>query len=370
MKYYIIAGEASGDLHGSKLITEIKKSDSKAIINFWGGDLMSRAGGSLIKHYRDISFMGFYEVFKNILTIFKNMDFCKKNIEEFNPDVIIYIDYPGFNLRIAKWARKKGYKNHYYISPQVWAWKESRVKIIKENIDYLYVILPFEKSFYRDKHDFKVDFVGHPLMEHIPNRKFDKKFLDKIVTISKKPIIALLPGSRKQEINKILPELVKVAKKYEDYQFIIAGAPGRTISDYNFINDISIPVVFNNTYDLIKLSKAAIVTSGTATLETALIGTPQLVCYKSSLLSFLIAKLIVKLKYISLVNLIMNEHVIDELIQFDCNSKKICFFLQKVLNKSNTTKIKSNYIKLYNMLDQGGASKITSKLILKRVKTE
>jgi len=368
MKYYIIAGEASGDLHGASLIKEIKKSDTKAIINCWGGDLMSEAGGKLIKHFKDISFMGFWEVFVNFLTIYKNLNFCKKNIQKFKPDVIIYIDYPGFNLRIAKWAHKNGYKNHYYISPQVWAWKENRIKTIKKNIDYLYVILPFEKSFYEVKHGFKVDYVGHPLMEHIPERKINKRFIKKINSISNKPIIALLPGSRKQEINKILPEFVKVSKKFNNYQFIIAGAPGRTIYDYkSIIKDIPIPVIFNHTYNLIQSSKAAIVTSGTATLETALIGTPQIVCYKSSNLSFFIAKLIVKLKYISLVNIIMNKAIIDELIQFDCNSKKICFFLERILDKSREKKIKSDYKKLYDLLDQGGASKITSNLILKRI---
>ena len=368
MKYYIIAGEASGDLHGASLIKEIKKSDSKAIINCWGGDLMSEAGAKLIKHFKDISFMGFWEVFVNFFTIYKNLNFCKKDIKKFKPDVIIYIDYPGFNLRIAEWAHKNGFKNHYYISPQVWAWKENRVKTIKNNIDYLYVILPFEKSFYEAKHGFKVDYVGHPLMEHIPDRKINKHFIEKTNSISNKPIVALLPGSRKQEINKILPELVKVSKKFKNYQFIIAGAPGRTISDYkSIIKDLHIPVIFNNTYNLIQLSKAAIVTSGTATLETALIGTPQIVCYKSSNLSFFIAKLIVKLKYISLVNIIMKKAVIDELIQFDCNSKKICFSLKRILDKSREKKIKSDYKKLFNLLDQGGASKITSNLILKRI---
>lgn len=371
MKYYIIAGEASGDLHGSSLIKEIKKSDPKAIVNCWGGDLMSKAGGKIIKHFKEISFMGFWEVFKNLHIIYQNLNFCKKNIENFKPDLIIFIDYPGFNLRIAKWARKKGYKNHYYISPQVWAWKESRVKTIKENVDYLYVILPFEKSFYEEKHSFKVDYVGHPLMEHIPKRKIDRNFIKKINSLTNKPLIALLPGSRKQEINKILPVLVKVSKKFENFQFIVAGAPGRSIYDYeSILKDTQIPVIFNNTYDLVQLSQAAIVTSGTATLETALLGTPQIVCYRSSYLSFLIAKFIVKLNYISLVNIITKKKVIDELIQFNCNSKNICFSLEKILNKSNAEKIKFEYQKLFDILDCGGASKITSRLILKRIKKQ
>ena len=368
MKYYIIAGEASGDLHGASLIKEIKLSDKDASIRCWGGDLMKKAGGNLIKHYKELSFMGFWEVLINISIIFKNLKFCKKDITYFKPDVIIYIDYPGFNLQIAKWAKKKGFKNHYYIGPQVWAWKENRVNTIKANIDSLYVILPFEKKFFEEKHKYKVNYVGHPLMEHIPNRILEDGFITRIGLSIYKPIITFLPGSRKQEINKILPEFIKIRNYFPDLQFVIAGAPGMEIKDYSeILHDCSIPVIFNETYNLIQVSKAALVTSGTATLETALLGVPQIVCYKSSFLSYLIAKIIIKLKYISLVNIIMNKKVVEELIQNDCNSTKISSSLREILSVSKSKQIKSDYLKLYKVLDKGGASKITSKLILKSV---
>jgi len=368
MKYYIIAGEASGDLHGGSLIKEIKLSDKNANIRCWGGDLMRNAGGDLIKHYKELSFMGFWEVLINISIIFKNLKFCKNDINDFKPDVIVYIDYPGFNLRIAKWARKKGYKNHYYISPQVWAWKESRVNSMRKNIDSLYVILPFEKAFFEEKHNYQVNYVGHPLMEHIPKITLKDGFADKIGLSSNKPIITFLPGSRKQEINKVLPELIKIQNQFPEFQFVIAGAPGMDIRDYNkILGNCSIPVIFNETYNLIQLSKAAIVTSGTATLETALLGVPQIVCYKSSYISYLIAKTVVKLKYISLVNIIMNKEVVEELIQNNCNSKKIASSLNKILSKTEVDKIKTDYEKLYQILDKGGASKITSNLILESI---
>tara|TARA_B110000444_G_scaffold260454_1_gene307475 strand:+ start:11970 stop:13082 length:1113 start_codon:yes stop_codon:yes gene_type:complete len=368
MKYYIIAGEASGDLHGKYLINAIKSKDENAKIRCWGGDLMKSVGGELVKHYRELSFMGFWEVLINISKIHKNLKFCKSDISNFKPDVIVYIDYPGFNLRIAKWAREKGYKNHYYISPQVWAWNESRVASMKKNIDSLYVILPFEKDFFEKKHNYKVNYVGHPLMEHIPKLYVNENAVRKIGLDLKRPIISFLPGSRKQEINKVLPELIKIQDQFPDYQFVIAGAPGRAIGDYNkILKNSSIPVVFNETYNLIKISKACIVTSGTATLETALIGTPQIVCYKSSLLSYFIAKNVVKLKYISLVNIIMNKEVVQELIQTNCNSKKISDSLRKILTTNKIITMKKDYKNLYQLLDKGGASKITSDLIFKSI---
>ena len=368
MKYYIIAGEASGDLHGASLIKAIKSSDKNADIRCWGGDLMKNAGGNLIKHYKELSFMGFWEVLINILKISKNLKFCKNDIIKFKPNAIVYIDYPGFNLRIAKWARKKGYNNHYYISPQVWAWHERRVYSMKKNIDSLYVILPFEKAFFEEKHNYQVNYVGHPLMEHIPNITIQGNVFDELGLDSNKPLITFLPGSRKQEINKILPEFIKIKNKFSKYQFVIAGAPGRGMKDYDqILEDCSIPVIFNETYKLIKLSKACVVTSGTATLETALLRTPQIVCYKSSLLSYFIAKNIVRLKYISLVNIIMNKEVVEELIQYNCNSEKITKALNKVLFKKNADQIKDNYEKLYKILDKGGASKITSDLIFKAI---
>ena len=368
MKYYIIAGEASGDLHGASLIKEIISNDKSAKVRCWGGNLMESAGGELIKHYKELSFMGFWEVFLNIYKIFKNFKFCKKDVIDFKPDVIIFIDYPGFNMRIAKWARKKGFKNHYYISPQVWAWNENRVNSIKKYIDFLYVILPFEKTYFEKKHNYKVDYVGHPLMEHITEASHKNKDVNELGLKSDKPIITFLPGSRKQEIKKLLPEFIKIHDHFPKYQFVIAGAPGRTLKDYSeIIKNISIPVIFNKTYNLVKLSKACIVASGTATLETALLGTPQIVCYKSSFISYLIARLFIKLKFICLVNIIMNKEVVEELIQTNCNYKNITNSLNKILLKSNSDQIINNYKSLYELLDEGGASKITSKLILKRI---
>ncbi|MBN09713.1 MAG: lipid-A-disaccharide synthase [Flavobacteriaceae bacterium] len=366
MKYYIIAGEASGDLHGASLIKEIKLLDKQADFRCWGGNLMNKEGAYIVKHYRDISFMGFWEVFKNMTSIINNLKFCKRDIKIYNPHYIIYIDYPGFNLRIAKWAKKKGFKNHYYISPQVWAWKENRVSTIRHSVDKLYVILPFEKIFFDKNHKYSVDYVGHPLLEQIPKWKKDLNFLKNNHLSKRKKIIALMPGSRKQEINKILPEFIKAKLEFPEFQFVIAGSPGRSKSDYNFISKkIKVPIIFGKTYDLLQYSHAALVASGTATLEAALFGVPQIVCYKSNFLNYIIAKFIVKLKFISLVNLIMDKEIVKELIQNKCNSKNIVLYLKRLLSNSEIKNVKNNYKKLNKLLDKGGASKIVANLILK-----
>ena len=305
MKYYIIAGEASGDLHGANLIKEIKKKDSNAIIRCWGGDLMKSEGAVIVKHIKDLAFMGFWEVLLNIRSIINNLSFCKKDIIEFSPDAIVYIDYPGFNLRIAKWAKNFSFNNHYYISPQIWAWKESRVKILKECLNNLYVILPFEKKYFNEKHSLNVEYVGHPLVEHLLKLKKDTHFIEKYNLDGKKEIITLMPGSRKQEIKKILPIFIDVVNKFNSYQFVIAAAPSIESKFYlSIVKNKSIKIIHDNTYNLLIHSKAALVTSGTATLETALLKIPQLVCYKTSFVSFFIAKRLVNLNYISLVNLI------------------------------------------------------------------
>ena len=307
MKYYIIAGEASGDLHGSNLMKALYEEDPQADIRFWGGDLMQKTGGTLVKHYRELAFMGFIEVVFNLKTILSNITFCKKDILEFKPDVLIFIDYPGFNMRIAKWAKELNYKTHYYISPQIWAWKENRIKAIKQDVDKMFVILPFEKSFYEDKHHFPVDFVGHPLIDAIQNQPlFDEAVFRKENQLGDKPIIALLPGSRKQEITKMLSVMLSVVDDFQEYEFVIAGAPSQEYDFYQqFISNKNIKFVSNKTYDLLRSSTAALVTSGTATLETALFKVPEVVCYKGSNISYQIAKRIITLKYISLVNLIM-----------------------------------------------------------------
>nr|WP_314897380.1 lipid-A-disaccharide synthase [uncultured Flavobacterium sp.] len=366
MKYYIIAGEASGDLHGSNLMKALYKEDPNADIRFWGGDLMQNAGGTLVKHYRELAFMGFIEVIFNLKTILNNIKICKKDILKFRPDVLIFIDYPGFNLRIAKWAKELGFKTHYYISPQIWAWKESRITEIKRDIDKMYVILPFEKKFYEDKHHFPVEFVGHPLIDAIQNQTpIDPSVFKKENKLDEKPIIAVLPGSRKQEITKMLSVMLSVVNDFPEYQFVIAGAPSQEYSFYeNFISNENIKFISNKTYDLLRNATAALVTSGTATLETALFKVPEVVCYKGSWASYQIAKRIITLKYISLVNLIMDEEVVTELIQEDCTTKRIREELKKILESNHRKQLLEKYNDLEAKLGGIGASKKTAKLIV------
>ena len=366
MKYYIIAGEASGDLHGSNLMKALYNEDSNTEIRFWGGDLMQNVGGTLVKHYRELSFMGFIEVIFNLKTILNNIKICKKDIQEFQPDVLIFIDYPGFNMRIAKWAKELGMKTHYYISPQIWAWKENRIRDIKRDIDKMYVILPFEKDFYEKKHHYPVEFVGHPLIDAIQNRTIvDEVSFRKEHNLDEKPIVALLPGSRKQEITKMLSVMLSVVNDFPDYQFVIAGAPSQEYSFYvPFLKTKNSHFISNKTYDLLSISTAALVTSGTATLETALFKVPEVVCYKGSWTSYQIAKRIVTLKYISLVNLIMDMEVVTELIQDNCTSKNIKTELQKLLEPNYRKQVLENYNALEKQLGGSGASEKTAKLIV------
>ena len=373
MKYYIIAGEASGDLHGSNLIKELKIINPSSTFRCWGGDLMKSQCNKLVMHYDDFSYMGFLEVIVNAKKILSYISLCKKDIEEYNPDVIIYIDYPGFNMKIAEWAKRKKFINHFYISPKVWVWKENRVKKIKRVIDKMYVILPFEEGFYINKHNYKVDFVGHPLLDAIDNQKeFNRQeFLAKN-KLSSKPVIALLPGSRNQEIIKLLPLMLDVVSNFNDYQIIIAGAPNKSIDYYKKIilsnkeSRSSIKVICNQTYDILRISSAAIVTSGTATLETALFRVPQVVCYKTSVISYLIGRLLIhNLKFISLVNIILDKHVVKELIQNNCNKDNLVIELQKILNKSDRSLMLKEYELLHKKLGGKGASKKTAELISK-----
>lgn len=367
MKYYIIAGEASGDLHGSNLMKELYKTDPEAEIRFWGGDLMEQAGGTLVKHYRELAFMGFAEVIQNLRTILNNIKFCKVDILAFNPDVIIFIDYPGFNMRIAEWAKKKSYKTHYYISPQIWAWKENRIKAIKRDVDKMYIILPFEKDFYEVKHDYRVEFVGHPLIDAIQNREqTNKEQFKKDHDLDTKPIIAVLPGSRKQEIAKMLSIMLSVADDFPDYQFVIAGAPSQDYEFYKqFLKNKNTHFVANKTYDLLSVAHAALVTSGTATLETALFKVPEIVCYKGGWISYQIAKRIITLKYISLVNLIMDREVVKELIQGEFNRSNLKKELKKILDPAHRQKLLKDYDLLEEKLGGSGASEKTAKLIFK-----
>lgn len=370
MKYYLIAGEASGDLHGSNLIKALKQHDSKAEFRCWGGDLMHQAGATLVKHYKELAFMGFLEVLLNLRTIFRNIKYCQKDIEASRPDVLIFIDYPGFNFRIAQWARKKGYATHYYISPQIWAWKENRIKDIKRDVDFMYVILPFEKAFYEEKHGYKVDFVGHPLLDAIENRaKMSLESFKKGHELSDKPIIALLPGSRKQEIHKMLSIMLSVVDEYPDFQFVIAGAPGQDADFYQpFVQKKQVNLVMNQTYDLLEHAHTALVTSGTATLETALFKVPEIVCYKGNWFSYQIAKRVISLKYISLVNLIMDKAVVKELIQNELNTKNLKSEIDKILHPDHRNQLLKDYAELYEKLGGTGASDKAAQLMVKRMK--
>lgn len=372
MKYYLIAGEASGDLHAANLMKALKEKDAEADFRFWGGDLMENVGGKLVKHYRDLAFMGFLEVINNLRTIFKNIKLCKDDIEAFQPDVIIFVDYPGFNFRIAKWAKKQGYKTHYYISPQIWAWKENRIKAIKRDVDELYVILPFEKDFYEKKHNFPVHFVGHPLLDAIHDRKpISFENFTKNHKLSEKPIIALLPGSRKQEISKMLATMLAITKEFTDYQFVIAGAPSQDREFYQtFIKKENVDLVMNSTYDLLSVSTAALVTSGTATLETALFKIPEVVCYKGSQVSYQIAKRVINLDYISLVNLIMDKEVVKELIQNDFTAKNLASELHKILEEKNRKRMFLDYYELEKKLGGSGASAVAAGLIYENIKLQ
>ena len=364
MKYYIIVGEASGDLHGSNLIKELKLLDTAADIRCWGGDKMQAAGATLVKHYSALAFMGFVEVLKNLRTIFRNLADCKADITQYQPDALVLIDYPGFNLRIATWAKRKGLRVIYYISPQVWAWKESRVKGIKKNVDKMLVILPFEKDFYK-KWGFEVEYVGHPLVnvidEFIANHAVSEYTVHSFINSSgvtiNTPIIAILPGSRQQEILTKLPIMLSVAKHFPDYHFVVAKAPG--IED-DFYDALLAPyqnvsAVMNQTYALLREAKAALVTSGTATLETALFGVPEVVCYKGSAISFLIAKWLITIQYICLVNLIMNREVVKELIQEQLTEQNITAELKKILyDVGKQLQLKEDYTALKYLLSQGG----------------
>ncbi len=370
-KYYVIAGEASGDLHGSNLMKEMLALDPSIDFRFWGGDKMTAVGGVCVKHIKDLAFMGFVEVLMNLRTILSNIDFCKKDIEAFQPDAIILIDYPGFNLRIAEWAKERGIKVIYYISPQIWAWKQKRVYKIKKYVDEMIVILPFEKEFYK-KFDYDVYYEGNPLLDAVD--QFYKQKLTKEDFLIKhnlddRPIIALLPGSRKQEIRKLLPVMLEAIEPYSDeYQVLIAGAPNMPISYYqSFFKSYKPNVLTGVTYDIVSNAEAALVTSGTATLETALLKTPEVVCYVGSKISIAIAKRLIKINYISLVNLIMDRLVVTELIQDDCNATRIRKELKLILpGGQNRPRILSDYDQLQDKLGFEGVSKRIAQLLLKR----
>lgn len=368
MKLFLIAGEASGDLHGSNLIKALKQKNPSIELAFWGGDLIEKeANTKPLKHYKELAFMGFIEVIKNLGKIFENLKICKQHITEFKPDAIVLIDYPGFNLRIAKWAKSQNIKVYYYISPKVWAWKESRVHKIIKYVDTLFTIFPFETEFFK-KYNYPVEYVGNPLIDAINNHKNEqnKELNFKLKNnLSNKPIIALLPGSRRQEVSTKLPVMLNSTKNLDDYQFVIAGAPSLELEFYQpFIENKDATILFGQTYDILENAEAALVTSGTATLETALFRVPQVVCYIASPISYAIAKRLIKIKFISLVNLIFDKEVVRELIQHDCNPTLIREELDKLrIGGSKRAEQLANYDKLIEMLGNGSASEKVAEVI-------
>ena len=365
MKYYLVAGEASGDLHGANLMKALKERDAGAGFRFFGGDLMQAEGGTIVKHFADMAFMGFFEVVANLGTIFKNLKFCKEDIAAFQPDVLILIDFPGFNLKIAAFAKKNNLLVCYYISPKVWAWNQRRVLKIKKVVDHMFCILPFEVDFYK-KWGMDVDYVGNPLLDAIDAFKPAGDFLGHN-NFSAKKLIALLPGSRRQEISRLLPVMISVSEKFPDYQFVVAGAPSFKEEYYKqFFHQKNIPVLFNATYDLLSHAEAAIVASGTAVLETALFNVPEVLVYKGHPISIAIARALVKIKFIGLVNLIMDSPVIKELIQDDCSPENISAGLNSILNdKTYREKMLADYDRLDEKMGKPGASSKTAGLIIK-----
>lgn len=365
MKYYLVAGEASGDLHGANLMKELKKLDQQAEFRYYGGDLMQAEGGELVKHYAAMAFMGFVEVVANLRTILKNLKSCKADIGAYQPEVLILIDFPGFNLKIAEYAKKQGFTVYYYISPKVWAWNQKRILKIKRVVDHLFCILPFEVEFYKNW-GMDVDYVGNPLLDAISAFKPNENFIQENQLTGKK-IVALLPGSRKQEINFLLPDMLAAAKQFPDYQFIIAGAPSFNAQYYNqYLAGETIPIVFNATYDLLSNAEAAIVASGTATLETALFHVPQVVVYKGGKVTIAIARALIKIRFISLVNLIVDRQIVKELIQQDCSPQSIAAELNLILNDATyRQEMLTNYSKLDDRMGEPGASAKTAGLIVR-----
>jgi len=365
-KYYIIAGEASGDLHAANLIAEIKRQDPNAEFRAWGGDRMQKEGVDLVRHYRMMAYMGFVEVAVNLRKVLNNINLCKSDIEKYQPDAVILVDYPGFNLRIAKFAHEKGLKVFYYISPQVWAWKRRRVRKIRQSVDKMLVILPFEEEFYRH-YGVDVTFVGNPLLDELAkfglgNHSF---FLRRNNLGETREIIALLPGSRTQEVKRMLGTMLDIIPQFPNYQFVIAGVSSIDESLYRKMMDKrDVYLVMDQTYDLLQCASAAVVTSGTATLETALFSVPEVVCYKANWFSYLIARWLIRVKHISLVNLVMDKEVVKELIQREMTAKNIQVELEKVLYDAECQrKLLEDYDELQERLGNAGASAMAAEVI-------
>lgn len=365
MKYYIIAGEKSGDLHSSNLMKAIKQEDDMAQFRFWGGDEMQKVGGEMVRHYKDLAFMGFWEVIKNLRTIVGFLKECKRDIVAYQPDLIILVDYSGFNMKIAKFAKKNQIPNFYYISPKVWAWNTKRAYKIKKYIDKLFVILPFEVDFFK-KYDYEVEYVGNPLVDAVENFTPEIDFKT-TYHLSEKPIIALLPGSRKQEVESMLEIMLSVREEFTNYQFVIAGVSNLDKSFYEPYEHLeNVSVIYEQTYQILHLAEVALVTSGTATLETGLFQVPQVVCYKTSAFTYAIAKRLVKVPYISLVNLVAEKEIVKELIQKDLNQENLIKELKTIIkNGRNRNIIEHEYRVLIEKIGESGASQKTGKLMLK-----
>ena len=374
MKYYIISGEASGDLHGSNLMKAIYRQDPNAEIRFWGGDLMQSVGGTMVKHIRDLAIMGFVEVVAHLRTVLANIKLCKQDILAFNPDAVIFIDYPGFNLRIAKFTHSHGFKNFYYISPQVWAWKKGRIKTMRKVLDKMFVILPFEKSFYDKNNVSNVEYVGHPLLDAVADFKSVNKEDDfrKQHNLDDRPIIALMPGSRKMELRKMMPTMADLASRHPEYNFVIAGMTLLGDSFYKpFLTSENVTLVYNQTYLLLQSAFAGVITSGTATLEAALFHLPQVVCYRANAFTVALAKRFAKVNYISLVNLIADKPVVRELIQKDLNKNTLETEFSKITkDNNNRMAMIAEYENIEKMLGSKGVSDKAVEAILKTLKRD
>lgn len=372
MKYYIISGEPSGDLHASNMMKELMVLEPGMEVRFWGGDLMAAVvGNQPVKHIKDLAFMGFVEVAKNLRTILKNIEFCKQDILAYKPDVLILVDYPGFNLRIADWAKQNNIRVLYYISPTIWAWKENRVEIVKRACEKMFVILPFEVEVYK-KHGYNADYVGHPLLDAIEQEKStlpDRDTFIKKNGLDNRPIIAVLPGSRKQEIERMFSIMLEVVNDFKDYQFVVAGTTNLPKEAYQMATDKHIKTVFGQTYALMHNARAGIIKSGTSTLESALFRLPQVVCYKGGAVSYAIARMVVggRLKYISLPNLILDKQVVKELVQTDLNPKNLKEELLNILNETSRKPILEDYDRLIALLGNSGASKKVAGMIHQHV---
>lgn len=370
MRYYIIAGEVSGDLHASFLMQEIKRDDPGAEFRFWGGDLMKKQGGEIVKHIKDLAFMGFVEVLFNLKTIINNLKLCKKDIIEYNPDAVVLVDYPGFNLRIAKFSKRKGFPTFYYISPKVWAWKKGRIKTMRRVLTKLFVIFPFEEEFFQ-RNNLKADYVGNPLLDEIYQyrKENDKEEFLRVNNLGGKPIIALLPGSREQEIKSLLPLQTSLVDKFPEFDFVVAGVSSHSKDFYyKYILSNKAKLIFDKTYSILNVSHAAVVCSGTATLETALFNIPEVVCYKANPISFAIGKLLVNLDYISLVNIILNKMAVVELLQKDWNWEDLHKEFKKIaFDEQYRVQMQMEFSNLRTMLGNAGASRIVAKKIINEI---